>query len=285
MCVATNLVEDVLDQYQRDLGAHYPRGEVRAIACAVFNDRLGWDAAEVMVNRDRALSESELLAVYLPLKRLRSGEPLQYVLGHTEFMGLRIDVGPAVLIPRPETEEMVDLIVRSTPVAPAAALDLGTGSGCIALALKKRYPSAAVTGIDVSEAALAVAAANGLRNGLHVEWRRMDVLDEGCRLPAADLVVSNPPYVPRSESGTLAPHVREHEPHLALFVDDADPIQYYRRIADHALRVLPSGGALWFEGHHLHAPAVGTDLRQRGFRDVQVIMDLSGAPRFIHARR
>lgn len=283
--IATNSVEDVLEQYQRDLGARYPRGEVRAIACAVFHDRLGWNAAEVMVNRDRALSESELLAVYLPLVRLRSGEPLQYVLGHTEFMGLHIGVSPAVLIPRPETEELVDLIVRRTPVSPARVLDLGTGSGCIALALKKRYPGAEVTGIDISAAALAVAAANGDRNGLAVQWRCMDLLDAGCSLPAADLVASNPPYVPLSEGPGLAAHVREHEPHLALFVDDEDPIRYYRCIAEKAWEALPAGGALWFEGHHMHAPAVAAHLLGRGYQDVQVLADLSGSPRFIHARR
>lgn len=283
--VATNSVEAVLHQYQHDLAALYPRGEVRAITCAVFHERLGWDAAEVMLNRDRPLSESELLSVYMPLKRLRSGEPLQYVLGRTEFMGLHIDVNPAVLIPRPETEELVDLIVRSTPVAPARVLDLCTGSGCIALALKKRYPGAEVVGIDVSTDALAVAAANGRRNGLDVRWLNMDLLQEGGALPSADMVVSNPPYIPRSEEKTLARHVREHEPGIALFVDGEDPIRFYRCIAALAWPALRAGGSLWFEGHHLHAPSVADHLEGRGYRDVRVISDLSGAHRFIHACR
>jgi release factor glutamine methyltransferase len=286
MRVGTNTVEAVLDQYQRDLAPLYPQGEVRAIACTVFRERLDWDAAEVMLHRDRALSESELLAVYMPLKRLRIGEPLQYVLGYTEFMGLRIAVGPAVLIPRPETEELVDLIVRNTPVVPARVVDVGTGSGCIALALRKRYATGEVIGLDISTAALEVAERNARQNGLDVRWERVDVLDERSTLPApADLVVSNPPYVPRKEEASLAEHVRAHEPHLALFVEDADPLLFHRRIGTLAWSALRPGGSLWFEGHHVHTPATGAMLQAMGYRDVQVISDLSGAARFIRATR
>lgn len=284
--IATNTVEALLDQYQRDLALLYPRGEVRAIACAVFHDRLGWDATEVMLHRDRPLSESELLAVYMPLKRLRAGEPLQYVLGYTEFMGLRIAVGPAVLIPRPETEELVDLIVRSTSVIPQRIVDVGTGSGCIALALKKRYPTAEVIGVDVCTGALDVARGNAEANGLQVRFERLDVLDERSMLPAGtDLVVSNPPYIPSTEADTLAAHVREHEPHLALFVEGEDPVRFYRCIAERAWTSLRPGGMLWFEGHHVHTVDVERMLIARGFAQVQVLRDLSGASRFIRAAR
>lgn len=283
--IATNTVAAVLDQYQRDLSPLYPKGEVRAIACAVFFDRLGWDASDVMIERDASLSESELLQVYLPLKRLRTGEPLQYVLGHIEFHGLRIKVDPAVLIPRPETEELVDMIIRSRPGGPKRILDIGTGSGCIALALKKAFPQADVTGIDLSPDALVVAEANARANDLQVTWQQADVLDLGQRLQPCDLIVSNPPYVPRSEEASLAPNVREHEPHMALFVEDIDPLLFYRVIGQRALDLLPSGGELWFEGHHIHAPEVGLMLECSGYSEIQVLTDLSGAPRFIHARR
>jgi len=283
--IATNTVEAVLDQYQRDLSPLYPRGEVRAIACAVFFDRLGWDATDLMVKRETSLSESELLQVYLPLKRLRTGEPLQYVLGSVDFHGLRISVDPSVLIPRPETEELVDLIIRSRKEAPKRILDIGTGSGCIALALKKAFPQAHVSGIDTSPDALATAARNAAANGLSVEWARLDVLDADVRLEWCDLVVSNPPYVPRSEEPALAANVREHEPHLALFVEDIDPLLFYRVIAQRAMDMLPKGGDLWFEGHQLHTPEVGRMLEGLGFAEVRVLKDLSGAPRFTHARR
>lgn len=283
--IATNTVEAVLDQYQRDLSPLYTKGEVRAIACAVFFDRLGWDATDLMLKREAALSESELLQVYLPLKRLRTGEPLQYVLGSVEFHGLRINVDPRVLIPRPETEELVDLIIRSRTEAPSRILDIGTGSGCIALALKKAFPRSQVTGIDASPGALATAARNAEANGLSVEWAHVDVLDRAEHLTDCDLIVSNPPYVPRSEETSLSPNVREHEPHLALFVEDVDPLLFYRVIGQRALSLLPSGGELWFEGHHIHTPEVGHMLESLGFAEIRVLKDLSGSPRFIHARR
>lgn len=283
--ISTNTVEAVLDQYQRDLSPLYPKGEVRAIACAVFFDRLGWDAADLMLKREAALSESELLQVYLPLKRLRTGEPLQYVLGSVEFFGLRIHVDPSVLIPRPETEELVDLIIRSRKEAPSRIIDIGTGSGAIALALKDRFPSARVTGIDASARALATAERNGRENELEVMWRREDVLHPSWEPEQADLIVSNPPYVPRSEEASLAANVREHEPHLALFVEDIDPLLFYRVIGQRALDRLPAGGELWFEGHHIHTPEAARMLEGFGYAEVRVLKDLSGAHRFIQARR
>ena len=284
MRVATNTVNAVLDQYQRDLNGLYPLSEVRAIAAAVFQHALGWDLIRVLMDRDAALSESELLRVYMPLKRLRAGEPLQYVLGETTFHGLVIGVDPSVLIPRPETEELVDLIFRSD-IRPLRIVDIGTGSGCIALALKQIFPEAQVTGVDVSDQALLRAMDNGRRNALDVTWLRGDILQPDMELPAADLIVSNPPYVPRSEEASLGPHVRAHEPHLALFVEDADPLLFYRAIAGKALKALEQGGALWFEGHQLHSPEVALLLTQLGYRGVQCINDLSGSPRFIRATR
>jgi release factor glutamine methyltransferase len=284
MRVASNSVNAVLDQYQRDLVGLYPLSEVRAIAAAVFHHALGWDLIRVLTDRDAALSESELLRVTIPLKRLRAGEPLQYVLGETTFHGLVIGVDPSVLIPRPETEEMVDLILRSD-IRPSRVIDIGTGSGCIALALKKGFPAAEVAGIEVSDQALLRAMDNGRRNALEVTWLHGDILQPEMELPAADLIVSNPPYVPRSEEASLDLHVRAHEPHLALFVEDAAPLLFYRAIATKALRALSTGGALWFEGHHVHAPMVADLLRQLGYGEVRCINDLSGSPRFVRALR
>ena len=283
--VATNTVEDVLDLYQEDLAALYPQSEIRAITCAVFHDRLGWDAVGLMVNRSASLSESELLKVCLPLKRLRTGEPLQYVLGSVDFHGLHIEVDASVLIPRPETEELVDLIIRSRTPSPQRILDIGTGSGCIALALKKAFPAASVIGIDISPEALATAERNARTNDLIIDWQRIDVLNMRKELLPCDLIVSNPPYVPRSEEATLDRNVRDHEPHLALFVEDIDPLLFYRVIGQRALDLLPAGGELWFEGHHIHSPEVGHLLERLGYTSVRVLNDLSGTPRFVSAVR
>ncbi len=279
------MVDEVLVLYQSRLSALYPRSEVRAIACAVFHDRLGWDTTDVMLNRSEVLIGLDLAKVSEPLERLRNGEPLQYVLGSVEFHSLRLAVDPSVLIPRPETEELVDLIIRSRTTAPRRIIDIGTGSGCIALALKRAFPNAEVIGADVSGGALGTARKNGEHNGLEVDWRLCDVLCEELPSGPYDLMVSNPPYVPRAEEVTLAPHVRDQEPHLALFVDDVDPLLFYRVIGRAALTHLAPHGELWFEGHHIHSPAVGGMLREAGFQHVSVINDLSGAPRFIRASR
>jgi release factor glutamine methyltransferase len=285
MRVADNRIATVLRLYRTELAPLYSADEARAIARTVFQARLGLDAAALEMHRDQALSESELLAVYTPIARLRDGEPLQYVLGHAHFNGQDLEVGPGVLIPRPETEEMVDHIVQGGPYR-GTIVDIGTGSGCIAIALKRAFPEAQVRGIDVSADALAIAQRNGRRCDADVEWAQADVFDPDFVLPAdTALVVSNPPYVPRSEAAHMQVQVHAHEPHIALFVDDADPLLYYRRLGALAHAALPSGGHLWLEGHYRHTPAVGDLLREMGFRTVEVRKDLSGHHRFIHAIR
>jgi release factor glutamine methyltransferase len=288
MRVGSNTVEAVIEQYRADLSGLYGPGETRAITSAVFFDRLGWDASELLLNRNTALSESELLKVYLPLKRLRNGEPLQYVLGSVDFHGVQLMVDRRVLIPRPETEELVQRIVEEHREAPSAILDVGTGSAAIALALKKRWPSADVIATDVSSDALELARENAARNKLNVQFIQHDALG-AVPFPAQprslQVVVSNPPYIPLAEAGTLAANVRDHEPHLALFVADDDPIVFHRRIATAALNLLVTGGSIWFECHFEHTDPAGRMLEELGYADVQVMRDLSNTPRFVRGRR
>lgn len=285
MRAADNRVISVLEQYKVQLADRYSEGEVKAIARTVFSERLGWDPAQLEIRKLEFLSESELLKVYLPLKRLRTGEPMQYVLGEVDFHGLRLGVAPGVLIPRPETEELVDHIVMHVG-SPSRILDIGTGSGCIALALKRAFPRSEVVATDVSPAALAMARRNAKQNELSVQLVQHDIhRDDLAALGRFDLIVSNPPYVPRTEEGFLSAQVLEHEPHLALFVEDEDPLLFFRTIGTKAKEVLTSGGWLWFEGHWLHAPEVGELLAGMGYRSVEVLVDLSGNHRFIRAQR
>lgn len=285
MRIANNTVGSIYDLYRAELSPLFGASEARAMARTVFQEAFGWDMVELDARRSAPLSESEVLKVYGPLMRMRAGEPLQYVLGRTWFMGMELLVAPGVLIPRPETEEMVDHILRSGRRF-QRILDVGTGSGCIALALKKHLPLARVFGMDVSQEALSIARSNGERLGMDVGWVVQDVSAPGSDLPPdLDLVVSNPPYIPAREMETLDVHVRDHEPHLALFVDDADPLLFYRVIARKALDALLPGGELWFEGHHLHAEAVGDLIDSMGYQHVNVLRDLSGSTRFIHAIR
>ncbi|MEZ4806465.1 MAG: peptide chain release factor N(5)-glutamine methyltransferase [Flavobacteriales bacterium] len=285
MRVADNKVASIMAQYRKDLAPMYDDREVGAILATVFNDRLGWDRAQLELRRNEPLHEHELLLVHGPLARLISGEPVQYVLGSVPFHGLSITVAPGVLIPRPETEEMVHRII-SSGVRPSCVVDIGTGSGCIALALKQAYPGAEVVGMDISEAALVIAEGNRKRLGLDVSFRRADVLDTAFALPyGSDLVVSNPPYIPRAEENELEPHVKDHEPHIALFVEDDDPLLFHRAIAVRAGQALVQGGTLWFEAHHRYAEAVAAMVVEHGFSDVKLHADLSGRPRTIQAIR
>lgn len=285
LATAKHTVGSVLENYRSTLSERYAEGEVRAISRSVFRDVLLWDAAQVEIRKEQELSESDSGRLADLLMRLRDGEPLQYVLGHTTFMGLDIAVSSGVLIPRPETEEMVDMIGRQGQ-AFQRIVDIGTGSGCIAIALRSLFPSAEVVGMDVSLDALAVARANGRSTGMEVEWRAASILEPSAVLPGrCDLVVSNPPYIPLAETMQLEEHVRAHEPHLALFVNDDDPLLFHRTIAEKAMIALVKGGQLWLEGHFRYAPGIGALLVRMGYKNVRVIEDLSGHQRFINGTR
>lgn len=286
MRVADNRLGSVISLYARELAGMYGQEEITAIVRTILSQRLELGDDVLLLDRERPLSESELLEIYLPLKRLRAGEPLQYILGEVVFHGLRIAVSPAVLIPRPETEELVSLIIESDHAAPAHIMDIGTGSGCIALALKKGFPEAEVVATDVSEKALEQAKGNARINGLELSLLRFDVLKEDPLLGRPlDLIVSNPPYIPRYEEGSLSVHVRDHEPHLALFVEGEDPLLFHRAIARLAQRHLRKGGQLWFETHAHHGAGVLDVVRSMDFSNARLLSDLSGNIRFVHAVR
>ncbi|MBK9194561.1 MAG: peptide chain release factor N(5)-glutamine methyltransferase [Flavobacteriales bacterium] len=288
MRIADNKAGSVIRQYELELGGLYPIGEAKAIVALVFNHALGWPAVDLALRRNEALSESELLKVYLPLKRLRTGEPVQYVIGEVAFRGLRLKVNKSVLIPRPETEELVELIrARNSTASPRSIIDFGTGSGCIALSMKRAFPTTRVVGTDISGSALAVAKENGVLNGLDVEWVLADVLDRGSHLIGApvDIIVSNPPYVPQAEASTLTTNVREFEPASALFVPDSDPLLFYRSIAERSRELFAVGGQLWFEVHHRHGADVIPMLKSMGYARTEIARDLSGMDRFVYAER
>lgn len=273
----------MLSQYHEALVPIYGASEARAITKEVFRHKFGLDAYQLEQRRKDSLLKADKGDLEATLTRLKRGEPLQYVLGSIAFMGLELSVDSNVLIPRPETEELVHRIIESG-IQPDRIMDIGTGSGCIALALKCAFPNAKVIGSDVSVRALEVARSNAARNGVDVEFVISDVLRSNEAFPEhVDLIVSNPPYIPYAEKHTLSAHVRDHEPGLALFVDSADPLLFYRRIAERAMKALRPGGSIWFEGHHIYALAVGILLTELGFRSVNVAEDLSGSPRFVSA--
>lgn len=276
------LPSNAFGQLVADLTPRYGAGEARSIARIVFEDAFG--ARQITNHVFSPEDEVRFLAIR---QRLLHGEPLQYVLGMADFYGFKFKVSPEMLIPRQETEELVSLAishVRKMPGRPMV-LDIGTGSGCIAVSLAKKCPHAEVWAIDISSGALEVAKENAEQLGASVQYVLLDILDSNswAQLPGFDIVVSNPPYIPRREAGLLPEHVLHHEPSLALFVADEDPLLFYRRISEFALQKLSATGLLLFECNEFNASEVADLLRNGGFSDVELLRDLSGADRIVKA--
>jgi release factor glutamine methyltransferase len=233
-------------------------------------------------------SESQLDRLAVMADRVAEGEPIQHVVGEVWFDGVVVSVNGDVLIPRPETEELVaHLACRVAHLPQPRVVDWCTGSGCLALALKRRVPHAFVEGLDLSLEALDVARKNGVRNGLSVAWGKNDLLASPTPNVPAHLVVSNPPYIPHSEKSAMHPRVTDHEPHLALFVPDDDPLCFYRALVTWCeLGGLESGGWLGMECHAQKTQEVAALLAQdRGWKNVKILLDLQGLPRHVVARR
>jgi release factor glutamine methyltransferase len=217
------------------VGEVYDDRESRNIVNELFRHYLNLSSADLIVKANDSISESQMLLVYKAVKRIANKEPLQYVLGKAYFFGMDMHVSPAVLIPRPETEELVRWMldtIKPNNHSVHSVLDIGTGSGAIALALKKAQPNWNVCGVDVSQEALTIASKNSKEFQLEVEWREVDILMEDFPEGNWTCIVSNPPYITVSERSEMRPSVVEHEPHLALFVPENDPLLFYRRILE-----------------------------------------------------
>lgn len=283
MLPATNSLRDVQRSFAAALTGSYAAEEAVAILGMVAERMLGLRRADVVVGA--RITESDINRLNGVLRRLLLHEPVQYILGEAPFMDMWLKVNPAVLIPRPETEELVHLIAKRNKGKGLKVLDIGTGSGCIAIGLAKRLDGAQVTGIDISEEALEVARANASSVGAKADFILHDILNDGAPQVGLDIVVSNPPYIARNEEMELAAHVRLSEPHLALFVPDDDPLLFYRAIVAHAVKSLRPGGWLYFECHHAFASDVAVLCREKGMDDVELMADMQGRPRFVAACR
>jgi release factor glutamine methyltransferase len=276
------------DGLRQSLSGIHSLEECDAIANGVMEYLTHSPKSARRFNRDTPLSHPQLESLAAITERLLQHEPLQYVLGEAWFMGKPYRVTPAVLIPRPETEELVEWISDFASHLPPdfCGIDAGTGSGCIAVSLKLRFPEARVTGLDVSEAALAVARHNGATLGADVQWRQCDFTDESQwpSLPFPDVLVSNPPYIPVQEKALLDPHVSDWEPGLALFVPNEDPLLFYRLLARFGHSHLRKGGAIFMECHHQYASAVRNLFLKEGYA-VVLKSDFSGSERMVKATR
>ena len=279
----------------RQLVQIYDEGEAKAIARMVYEERFGLTLLDIYLGRDTQLSTDDLTELLGIAKRLMNGEPIQYVLGQADFCGRTFMVNEHVLIPRPETEELCNwkpLPLPSPKGEGAKILDIGTGSGCIAITLAAMYPEAQVIGWDISEDALEVAKINAIRNNVNVSFEQVDVLNLPSPLPfgggrgeALSLIVSNPPYICNKERAAMAVNVLEYEPHTALFVPDDDPLLFYRAIAQYGQTALKAGGLLYFEINPLYAREMCDMLRLMSYHDIELKADQYGKQRMIRARK
>lgn len=230
------------------LDPYYPSTEIEGFTAILFQHFLAYSTTDMVLNSHKVIEKNVFQQIEAVVKRLISGEPIQYILGEASFYGLQLKVNPTVLIPRSETEELVDHIVKQHQHKTLSMLDIGTGSGAIPIAIKKNIPLAEVYACDISEGALQTAQENALFNQADIQFFKHDILSE-LPLPVGklDLMVSNPPYVTEKEKEQMLGNVLNHEPHLALFVPNNDPLLFYRAIALKAKQSLKKGGELWFE--------------------------------------
>ena len=277
----------------RQLVQIYDEGEAKAIARMVYEERFGLTLSDIYLGRETQLSAADQTELEEIAKRLLQGEPIQYVLGQADFCGRTFMVNEHVLIPRPETEELCNwkpLPLPSPKGEGAKILDIGTGSGCIAITLAAMYPEAQVIGWDISEDALEVAKTNAIRNNVNVSFEQVDALHLTSDIlhqtsEALSLLVSNPPYICNKERAAMEPNVLEHEPHTALFVPDDDPLLFYRAIAQFGQTALKQGGWLYFEINPLYAREMCDMLRLMSYHDIELKADQYGKQRMIRAQR
>lgn len=275
-------------QLWQQLARTYDTGEAKAIARMLYEVRYGLSLSDLLMGRDADVPQQELQQL---TERLEQHEPIQYVLGQADFCGRTFKVSPAVLIPRPETEELCQWVttkVRDSACNDAALsiLDVGTGSGCIAITLAAELPEAKVTAWDISEDALLVACENALLNGVTVDFELQDVLlATAAAQQTKDIIISNPPYICNKERATMEANVLEHEPHQALFVPDDDPLLFYRAIAKLGQQTLIHDGWLYFEINPLFAGQLAQLLSSMSYRDIEIKTDQFGKQRMIRARK
>ena len=264
--------------------------EARALAFVVLEDAFGLSRTDIYLGKDTAFSEDDTIRLEKILRRLEQGEPVQYVIGTAQFCDLTFRVTPDTLIPRPETEELVGWVASLLPFeAPCSVLDVGTGTGCIAISLAKQFPRAQVTAWDISEEALAVARQNAQVNGVTVDFRRTDVLEvvneSAASVPSSDVlyIVSNPPYICERERAEMETHVLDYEPASALFVPDADPLLFYRALA-HLGQQLKAAAVL-VEINQAYGQETVRMFQSNGYSNVELRRDIYGKDRMIKAVR
>jgi release factor glutamine methyltransferase len=285
MSVKIQTLKDIRDFLINELKDTYPEQEIKAITNLIFKTHFGIDRLQILLDSGQILSADAVKSIIEIFDELKTGKPLQYVLGETSFYNCIIKVNNATLIPRPETEELVDLIIKENKGFKGKIIDIGTGSGCIAIALKKNMPGAEITGIDVSQEALETASSNAILNNVEVSFLKGDIFQPDLRLISpSEIIVSNPPYVMESEKKYMSRNVLDFEPHNALFVPDEDPLIFYRAIVGLSLKILNPGGKIYFEINEKKGIELSALIESAGYTEVKIIDDINRKNRILKGR-
>lgn len=275
-------MKTIAKQINEVLTGNYPTGEITALTRIIATELLGVSQMAYFLKDDVTLTAEQETLLDNAIERLKKQEPIQYILGYSDFCGLRFKVTPATLIPRPETSELVEWIA-SEAAGRESILDIGTGSGCIAVSLAHKMPQSKVTAWDISNDALAVAAENSKANGCVVTFEQVDILAYEPTGEQFDIIVSNPPYIKENEKEAMHANVLDWEPHTALFVPNNDPLLFYRTIAEKGLTLLKPGGSLYFEINRAHGKDTVDMLAAFGYTSIELRKDFADNDRMIRA--
>lgn len=295
-CMKT--IKDVFSTFKQSLATLYDASEIEALTLMIISEITGSSKAMVKAFPEQEITLQQQGELNDILTRLQTGEPIQYILGYTEFYGLPFKVNPAVLIPRPETEELVEWALASVSswqlavnsqeqLAVKNILDIGTGSGCIAISLKKNLPAVQISAIDISTDALQTAKQNADLNEVDINFIQADILNinSEIEIPKSEIIISNPPYVTLHDKTRMHTNVTDFEPHTALFVPENDPLIFYKAIADFAINNLASNGLLFFEINESLGRETVEMLESKGFKNVELRKDMSGRDRMVKGTR
>ncbi|MBL4587140.1 MAG: peptide chain release factor N(5)-glutamine methyltransferase [Flavobacteriales bacterium] len=285
--------------YRETLADMYEAEEIDALCRYTLKDKLNFDLNVIKADEPN-LTESALNLVIPVLERLATGEPYQYIIGEVEFYGCKLKVDKRVLIPRPETEELCELVLKENDITePLSVIDLGTGSGCIPIALKSNAKAWQVDAVEVDEGALKLAKENALINNVEIGFHQLDLLEthnsklseaksrflRDSQLATYTIIVSNPPYIAEKEAIEILDNVLVHEPHLALFIADEDPLLFYRKMLEIGLNCLEKNGKIYFEINEKYGSELSSLMKEKGYSDIRICKDLSGKNRFAVCRK
>ncbi len=286
MGIKIQTLKDIRSDLSKELQGLYPETEINALASIIIKTLSETGRLHKIYDPDQPVSAESLPRITQIISELKEGKPIQYILGSTEFYNCIIRVNSATLIPRQETEELVDLIIRENKTFNGNIVDVGTGSGCIAIALAKNLMGSSVTGTDVSAEAVAVAGENAALNKVSADFIQEDIFSPRYILKKeAGIIVSNPPYIRNSEKVFMNRNVLDHEPGIALFVDDSDPLIYYRKILEAANTILQPGGKVYFEINEAFGREMITLMNRFRYSEAELIKDINGKDRIIKGKR